>query len=122
MFIIKLLLFICLFAFGCAQEVSIPPHLIGVWKTCAPQYEDRYLKFTEHTLTYGIGNGEEVSHTIDKIAVKEGTGETAYTFHYKDAEGAKWTLTLTYRPDSGGTIQLQNKNDIWTKDKPGDSG
>ena len=98
---------------GCTQEVIVPPHLIGVWKTSAPQYEDRYLQFTENTLTYGIGNGEKVSHTIEKIDVNQGSNETIYSFHYKDAEGDKWTLTLTYRPE--GTIQLKNKNEIWVK-------
>jgi len=109
--IFSVLMFI--FFVGCTQEVIVPPHLIGVWRTSAPQYEDRYLQFTENTLTYGIGNGEEVSHSIDKIEVNQGSNETIYSFHYKDAEGDKWTLTLTYRPE--GTIQLKNKSDIWVK-------
>lgn len=110
---IKFSLLIFIFLGGCTQEVIVPPHLIGVWITPAPQYEDRYLKITENTLTYGIGNGEKVSHNIEKIDVTQGSNETIYSFHYKDAEGEKWTLTLTYRPE--GTIQLKNKNEIWVK-------
>lgn len=110
---IKFSLLIFIFFVGCKQEVIVPPYLMGLWKTSSPQYEDRYLKFTENTLTYGIGEGKEVSHNIEKIDVKQGSGETIYSFHYKDAEGDKWTLTLTYRPE--GTIQLKNKNEIWVK-------
>ena len=110
---IKFSLLIFVFFVGCTQEVIVPPHLIGVWKTSAPQYEDRYLKITENTLTYGIGNGEEVSHNIEKIDVNQGSNGTIYSFHYKDAEGDKWTLTFTYRPE--GTIRLKNKNEIWLK-------
>jgi hypothetical protein len=102
---------------GCQKSVPVPQHLIGVWKTAAPQYEDRYLKITEDSLTYGIGNGEEVSHSIDKIDVEQENGETIYTFHYKDTEGEKWDLTLIYSPVAG-TIKLKHKNDIWEKVKP----
>jgi hypothetical protein len=106
-----------LFSFaGCQKNIPVPQHLIGVWKTSAPQYEDRYLKITEDSLIFGIGNGEEVSHTIEKINVEQEGGETIYTFHYKDKEGEKWDLTLIYSPVAG-TIKLKHKNDIWEKVK-----
>lgn len=101
---------------GCQKNIPPPQHLIGVWKTSAPQYEDRYLKITENSLIYGIGNNEEVSHTIEKIHMKQENGETIYIIHYRDIEGEKWSLTLSYSPVSG-TIKLKNKNDIWEKVK-----
>ena len=117
---IKFSLLFLIFLVGCKQEVVVPPQLIGQWTTSSPQYEDRYLKFNEKTLTYGIGDGEEVSHNIDKIDVNQGITETTYTFHYKDAEGEKWTLILTYKPD--GAIQIKNKNEIWVKSSPEQTG
>jgi hypothetical protein len=106
-----------LFSFlGCQENIPLPQHLIGVWKTSAPQYEDRYLKITENSLIYGTGKGEEVSHTIEKIHGKQEDGETIYTIHYRDMEGEKWSLTFIYNPVSG-TIKLKNKNDIWEKVK-----
>jgi hypothetical protein len=113
------LLFVSFFI-GCTQEVVVPQYLIGVWKTSSPQYEDRYLKFDAKTLTYGIGEGAEVSHTIDKIDVEQGNSGTLYSFHYRDAEGETSTLTLTYRPE--GTIQIKNRNDIWMKVNPENTG
>ena len=112
---------ILFFFLGCQGNVPPPQHLIGVWKTSAPQYEDRYLRITEDSLIYGIGRGEEVSHTIERINVEQEDGETIYIFHYKD-KGEKWSLTLIYSPLSGGTIRLKNKNDIWEKVEPESPG
>jgi hypothetical protein len=99
---------------ACQDNIPLPQHLVGVWKTSAPQYEDRYLKITEDSLIYGIGEGEEVSHTVERITAKQENGETTYTFHYKDAEGEKWDLVLIYNPASE-TVRLKNRNDTWEK-------
>jgi hypothetical protein len=107
---------------ACQKNLPPPQYLIGIWKTSAPEYEDRYLKITEDSLTYGIGEGKEVSHTMERIDVKQENGETIYTFHYKDMEGEKWSLTLIYNPLSKGTVRLKNKNDIWEKVEPESPG
>ena len=114
------LLFLILLA-GCKGEVVVPQHLIGVWETPAPKYADRYMKFSEHTLIYGIGEGEEVSHEIEKIDTAQTDGGTLYTFHYRDSEGEKWTLIFTYSPDTR-TIQMKNSDEIWEQTKPGGAG
>jgi hypothetical protein len=111
-----------IFLVGCEREVVVPKYLLGEWKTSAPTYEDRYIKFSERTVTYGIGDGEEVTHTIDKIKSKQGDGGTIYTFYYRNAEDQKDHLTVTYRPDSGGTFQIKNSNEIWKKADPGQAG
>jgi len=116
---VNIFLLILIFVVGCEREVIFPQHLIGVWKTSAPKYADRYMKISQHTVVYGIGKPEEVSHTIDRIGIKQGGDGTVYTFYLRDAEGEKDTLTLTYRPDSGGTLQIKNSKEIWKKDKSG---
>lgn len=118
---VRVFLLILIFFVGCKGKVVVPPHLIGVWETSAPKYADRYMKFTEHTLIYGIGEGEEVSHEIEKINVQQGGGGTMYTLHYRDSEGEKWILTFTYSPYTR-TIQIKNNEEIWEKTKAGDSG
>jgi hypothetical protein len=106
---------------GCEREVIVPQQLIGEWKTSVLKYTDRSMKFSEHTVIYGIGDGEEAAHTIDKIDSAQEDG-TVYTFYYRDAEGQKETLVLTYRPDSGGTLQLKNSKVIWKKVDSGHAG
>ena len=112
---------ILIFFVGCKGEVVVPQHLIGVWETPAPKYADRYMKFTEHTLIYGLGEGEEVSHEIEKIDMEQAGGGTLYTFRYRDSEGEKWTLIFTYSPDTR-TIQMKNSDVIWEQTKPGGTG
>ncbi|HXX57576.1 MAG TPA: hypothetical protein VEI96_06210 [Thermodesulfovibrionales bacterium] len=110
-----LIIFMAVFFVSCEQHASVPTHLVGVWKTSAPKYADRYLKFTDSKLIFGVGDGKEVEHAIEKIKVKKEDNQTTYTFHYKDEEGEKWTLVLFYTDDSGGTIQQRYHNELWRK-------
>jgi hypothetical protein len=118
LYVTCILLLVLIFVIGCAREVVVPQTLIGEWKTFAPGYADRYLKFTKDTLIYGIGNGEEISHRIKKIDHKQLGQSTAYTFYYRDAEGDKTFLSFTYNPDARGTIRIKNDNKIWEKAAP----
>jgi hypothetical protein len=121
-YMVKILLITLIFFVGCDREVIVPQQLRGEWKTSAPTYEDRYMKFSENTLTYGIGDGKEVTHAIDKINSTRGDGGTVFTFYYKDAEGQKDNLTVTYNPASGGTLQIKNSVEIWNKAESGKGG
>ena len=116
---VYVLLFTLLLFFGCQKEVTVPQHLIGVWETSGPKYADCYIRITEDSLIFGVGEGTELLHTIVKIEDTQKNNGIIYTFHYKDSEGEKWTLSLLYNPDSGGAIQLQNRQEIWKKVEPG---
>ena len=117
----RIVSFFLILLVGCKGEVVVPQHLIGVWETPAPKYADRYMKFTEHTLIYGTGEGQEVSHEIEKIDMEQAGGGTLYTLHYRDSEGEKYTLTFTYSPDRR-TIQMKNRVEIWEKSRSGGAG
>jgi hypothetical protein len=114
-YVMNIFLLAFIFFVGCEREVIVPKHLVGEWKTAAPNYEDRYLKLSEQTVIFGIGEGQEVAHRIDKIKSEQRDSGTVYTFYYTDAEGQKDSLTVTYRPDSGGTLQIKNSVEIWGK-------
>lgn len=86
---VNIFLLILIFVVGCEREVVFPQHLIGVWKTSAPKYADRYMKITQRTVIYGIGKSRIVSHAIDRIDIKQGENGTVYTFYLVDAEGKK---------------------------------
>ena len=115
------LLFILLSFLGCQKEATVPQHLIGVWKPVASEheYEDRYLKFTEDSLIFGVGEGREVAHLIRKIKTKKKDNETLYTFYCIDPEKEEWTYTVTYKPDFGGIITMKKRDEIWKKVEPG---
>lgn len=112
----KAFIYICLavsFFLGCQQGGTVPPQLIGMWKTDEPKYADRYVEFTEELLIFGTGGGAATLNQIEKVDKdNEGFG-TAYTVHYKDSEGGKWSLSLVYYPK--GTIELKNRKGVWKK-------
>jgi hypothetical protein len=120
---VNIFLLILIFLVGCEREVVFPQHLIGLWKTSAPKYADNFMKISQRTVIYGLGNSEIVAYAIDRIDIKKGEeGTTVYTCYLVNAEGGKDTLTLTYRPNSGGTLQIKNSEEIWKKDKSGGTG
>jgi len=108
------LLIMVVFLNGCERE-AVPQHLIGKWETSSPQYVGRYLKISENALIYGIGDDQETAHSIDKIVSKQGINGTVYIFYYKGEDEQKDSLTVTYRPDSGGELQIKNSFELWVK-------
>jgi hypothetical protein len=108
------------FVFGCSQTVTVPQHLIGVWKTSAPKYADRHFAFDEYYVSFGVGGGEELFHPIREIETDEDSKGTTYTIHYEDAEKEEWTLEISYNPENGGIVRMKNSNDIWKKIESGD--
>ena len=107
---------------GCEREVIVPKFLLGEWKTAAPKYADRTITFTEHSVIYGIGAGEKVIYTIDRVDDKQSDAGTMYTFFCRDAEGQKHTLRYTYRFGFGETLQIVNSKAIWEKTGVGQTG
>ena len=106
---------------GCQKEATVPQHLIGIWKPVVfeSEYEDRYLKFTKDSIIFGVGEGREVVHQIQKIKTKQKDNEILYSFYCNDPENEKWTYTVTYKPDFGGIITLKARDKIWKKVEPG---
>jgi hypothetical protein len=117
--LVNIFLLILIFIVGCEPEVVFPQHLLGVWRTSAPKYADRWMKINERTVVYGIGKSEIAVYAIERIDIKQGKDGTVYTFYLVDAEGGKDTLALTYRPASGGTLRIEHSVGIWKKDKSG---
>jgi len=104
---------------GCQQNTSVPLHLIGTWKTSAPEYADRYIRIDEYYLVFGVGEGIDVTNYIQNINAKDNPNGTFYTIRYKDSEEEKWELKFLYSPVEGGIIRLQNKEVLWKIQKPG---
>jgi len=102
--------------FGCQQEVNVPRELVGVWNTSSTKYTDRYIEFTEKALIFGLGNDQTSVHDIKKINTEGDQLGRGYTFYYRDSEGEKWTLSLTYFSSyDDGAFQLQNRNEWWKR-------
>lgn len=118
--IIWIVIVAALFSFGCSRNTDVPSELIGVWKTAAPNYADRFLAFDQYYVTLGLGAGEEISYIIKNIEAKRESSGTAFTFYYEDSKSEEWTLAFYYESSNGGLIMLNNSNNIWKKVNTGE--
>ena len=114
-----LILFICLiilfFCFQCGKNKTAPDHLIGVWKTSEPKYEDRFFEIDRTTITFGTGGENSDTHPITNIEVEKGS---LCTIYYKNAEGQEFKFSFYYNPTDHGVIRFKNQEQIvWTKKK-----
>ena len=118
--ILFIFLIIIFFGFQCGKNRTVPDHLIGVWKTSEPKYEDRFFEIDRSTITFGIGGGNFDTHPIINIEIEK-VAETKghlYTIYYKDREGQKFKFSFYYHPADHGMIRFKNQDQIvWTKEK-----
>ena len=118
---IVLVLMICTMFFGwqCGYDTGAPNELVGVWKTSAPNYTDRFLIIDTATITFGIGGGNIEIYTIKKLKMKEAPAERSvlYTIYYDNEEGDEYTFAFYYSPEGGGAIRLKHQRHIvWKKE------
>jgi len=104
------------FLTACSEHTP-PSDLLGVWRTSDEDFNDRYLEITPDSLIFGVGEGQEMVNAISAISSERGNQGIRYTFHYLDQDGEKWTLSLLFNSEDGGTIVIQNRNEVWMKDE-----
>jgi hypothetical protein len=61
------ILFSILFGCQCSRKTTAPEDLIGVWKTSAPQYEDRFFEMKKDEIVFGTGQRTFDAHVIKKV-------------------------------------------------------
>ena len=112
--LIGVLLAACL---GCNRGVhSLPPELLGFWTTDSPAYKERYIKFENDYVLFGVGDDESPTiQRISKIESKKNGDHIVYTFYSRDADGAH-QLIVSYSAADGGTLRIKNQKDvIWKR-------
>jgi hypothetical protein len=88
--------------------------LIGVWKTSAPTYADRYFEITKDSITFGTGEGTHVSHRILSIEMVPQEAEQVYIISYADG-GQKSVFSFHL---NNGVIRIKNQKELqWTKQR-----
>ena len=104
---------------GCGRErtKSVPDELIGVWRTTAPKYADRFLKLTRTAIIFGTGGEDSYTRTVVAAEKSRLDGDTLYTVFYADAEG-EYRFAFYYESLGGGVIRYKNQRAIaWTRQK-----
>jgi hypothetical protein len=114
-----LLFFILFYGCQCGKKGTLPDDLIGVWKTSAPQYADRFFEIKKDEIIFGTGEGSLKSNAIINIETEKVRGEetSLYTIQYKDQEGERYTFSFYYDPVKSGVIRFKNQTQIaWTRE------
>jgi hypothetical protein len=106
---------------GCGPErtKTVPNELIGVWKTTAPDYADRFLELSRDTIRFGTGGDESYVRSIVGVEKVLENGSTLYTIFYidpADPEKYQSKVAFYYDPGNQGVIRYKNRKDMaWTK-------
>jgi hypothetical protein len=106
--------------FLCIRETDVPiDSFLGVWKTSAPKYKDRFFKITKSTITFGTGNGNSKKFIFARVSKTVEEKNTVYTISYNDDEGADFKLAFYYTPQNKGVIRFKNQQEIeWARINP----
>ena len=101
----------------CTPEVDVSiGNFLGVWKSSAPKYKDRFFKISESTITFGTGNGNSKKFIVDRVIKTVEEKKTVYTISYIDVEGTDFKLAFYYTPKNKGVIRFKNQQEIeWTR-------
>ena len=113
---ILLILAICVFLLGCQPKglETLPPELIGVWETSAPNYKDGSFELTENHIVF-INSGPPQYTSVNSIVRMERVSEgqdLLYTVHYESTQGEKYIFAFYHYPTKDGTIRLKNQRGI----------
>ncbi len=112
---------ICAVLLACESKgpKSIPPEMLGVWKTSAPKYEGCFFELAKDKVSFANKNYLEsfVIHKISKIKITTPSVEKLLcTVYYKGSEGQTSEFSFYFDPSDGGSIRFKNQTAInWEK-------
>jgi hypothetical protein len=104
-----------LIACGTKKHPTLPEELVGVWKTSAPKYADRYFELQRNTIIFGTGEGTTSTHLIDSVEEARKGDQILYTISYTE-DGKRYEWSFYYDPAHSKSIRLKNQAPmVWTK-------
>ncbi len=102
--------------FNCGENNTVPQDLIGVWKTDAPKYADRFFEITEDQITFGIGGGDVDVWPIKRIEENTNGQIVSYKFYYTKSGLQDYRLEFDYEQKDENLIRFSNQKTIeWRK-------
>lgn len=102
---------------GCAAE-PVPDALLGVWRTAAPGYGDRFLRVASDSVAFGTGGDGSSSHLLEDVEVTPlGEGRLRCVLHYALRDGAAAQLRLVLEPGPPPTLRFENREEAWHRDQ-----
>jgi hypothetical protein len=105
---------LCLVVSGCGTKTykEVPDQVMGVWKTTAAKYGDRYFELKKDSIVFGQGGHSVTTYSITNIKVKDAK---LYKIEYVGGEGQAEQWEFTYDPETN-VLRLKSQNLIeWRK-------
>jgi len=104
-------------AVGCGNRriKRTPDELIGVWKTSAERYADRFMEFKLEQVVFGTGGLTSVTCPLRGLKRKIKADCTDYTVYYESEDGLEYSMALWFFPQDGGIIRFKNQQDVTWK-------
>lgn len=93
--------------------------LQGVWTTTHPQYQDRFLQFSDATVAFGWGEADAGAYAIDDFDSEPTENSTLVFIRYVDMASTTYQLSFNYVGQNGGTIWMKNRKGVyWIRTSP----
>jgi len=108
---------LCLMVSGCGTKTykEVPDQVVGVWKTTAAKYADRYFELKRSSLVFGQGGNSLTTYSVTKVIVKEQKQQALYKIEYLGSEGQPEEWEFIYDAESS-VLRLKSQDFIeWRK-------
>jgi hypothetical protein len=104
-----------LLLFGCAEQTleAIPEELLGVWRSPAPGYRDRYLELRPDWVLFATSPYTSSMHPIERVTAEEIPGGTRYTVEYRLTQGETVSVRLVHTAGNPGSLQVGHQPGSW---------
>ena len=93
-------------------DVELPLGLLGVWKTDAPKYEDRFFEISTGQLVFGTGGDTRAVHHISRVTRRAGPRAPVHAIWYGDAPQSEDQQFLIYFDRHRRQVRLRHQPDI----------
>jgi hypothetical protein len=89
--------------------------LRGVWTTSDDEYQDRFLQFTNETVTFGWGAEGAGTYALDDLDSEAAENSTLVHIRYLDLASTDYQFNFHYLDQSGGIIWMKHQQGIHWK-------
>lgn len=105
-----------LLALACGPQrlESVPPDLLGVWRTRAPRYRENFFEVRRDSVVLGVTGLELDVLPILEIDWRSDRKGDVYRFHYLADEGYEDFIVVTRVGTGARAIRLASQADLWT--------
>jgi hypothetical protein len=87
--------------------------LKGVWTTTHPQYKDRFLQFSNDTITFGWGDAGAGSYMMNALDSEPAQNSMLVQLRYWDMEATDYQFSFHYAFQNGGIIWMENQKPVY---------